>query len=108
MYWKLVPNPATGTIHAIGRSVMPRNWQVAEARRHFAAIVDAASNGEPQFITRRDGREVVVVSRGHFDATRPNLKTALLGNRFGTRGDAFDKALEEVGEGLGAVMAGIG
>jgi prevent-host-death family protein len=86
---------------------MLRNWQVAEARRHFAEIVDAASKGEPQFITRRDGSEVVVVSRSYFNATRPNLKTALLGNRFGTRGDAFDKALEEAGEALGAVVAGI-
>jgi prevent-host-death family protein len=78
------------------------------ARRHFAEIVDAASSGEPQFITRRDSTEVVVVSRSHFDATRPNLKTALLGNRFGTRGDAFDKVLEEAGEVLGAVVAGTG
>jgi hypothetical protein len=69
--------------------------------------VDAASKGEPQFITRRDGSEVVVVSRSHFDATRPNLRTALLGNRFGTRGDAFDKALEEAGEVLSAAVAGI-
>jgi prevent-host-death family protein len=86
---------------------MPRTWQVAEARRHFAEIVDAASKGEPQFITRRDGSEVVVVSRAHFNATRPNLKTALLGNRFGTRDDAFDKTLAEAGEVLGAAAAGI-
>ncbi|MFL5282518.1 MAG: type II toxin-antitoxin system prevent-host-death family antitoxin [Rhodopila sp.] len=86
---------------------MPRIWQVAEARRHFAEIVDAASKGEPQSITRRDGSEVVVVSRSHFDATRPHVKTALLGNRFGTRGDAFDKALEEAGEVLSAAVAGI-
>jgi prevent-host-death family protein len=86
---------------------VPRIWQVPEARRHFAETVDAASKGEPQLITRRDGSEVVVVSRSHFDATRPNLKTALLGNRFGTRGDAFDKALEEAGEVLSAAVAGI-
>jgi len=86
---------------------MSRSWKVAEARRQFAAIVEAASNGEPQFITRRDGSEVVVVSRSHFNATRPNLKTALLGNRFGARGDAFDQALTEAGEVLGAAVAGI-
>ena len=86
---------------------MPRNWQVAEARRHFARIVDAASKGDPQFITGRDHSELVVVSRSHFNATHPNLRTALLGNRFGTRGDVFDKALAEAGEVLGTVVAGI-
>ncbi len=56
---------------------MANSWQVAEARRHFADVIDAASHGEPQFIARRDGSEVVVVSKSYFNATRPNLRTAL-------------------------------
>jgi hypothetical protein len=65
---------------------VPRTLQDAEARRDFAAIVNAVSNNEPRFITRRDGSEVVVVFRSCFDAAHPNLRTALLGNRFGARG----------------------
>ncbi len=87
---------------------MPTTWQVAEARRHFADVMDAASLGEPQVIARRDGSEVVMVSRAYFNTTRPNLKTALLANRFGTRGDAFDRALDEARETLGGVLANVG
>lgn len=34
--------------------------------------------GVPQVVRRRDGAEVVRVSRAYFDATRPNLRDFLL------------------------------
>ena len=36
-------------------------WKAAEARHRFSDLVDAAVEGHPQFVRRRDGREVVVV-----------------------------------------------
>jgi prevent-host-death family protein len=74
---------------------MSDSWQAAAARHRFSELVDAAVEGRPQFVRRRDGREVVVVSKEYFEQTRPNLKTALLSFRFGERGDAFDRTLGE-------------
>jgi prevent-host-death family protein len=72
-------------------------WQAAEARHKFSDVVDAAVRGEPQTIRRRDGREVVLVSREYFERTRPNLKTFLLtGGYAEDEDDAFDRALKEV------------
>ena len=76
---------------------MTDHWQASDARHRFTNVVDAAVKGEPQFVRRRDGREVVVVSREYFEKTRPNLKTYLL-----TQGvaeadeDAFDRAMNEI------------
>jgi len=39
-----------------------RNWQLQEARSRIADVLDAATAGEPQRITRRGKRAVVVVS----------------------------------------------
>ncbi len=76
---------------------MARLWQASEARHDFKNVVDAAVDGEPQFIRRRDGREVVVVSREYFEKTRPNLKSYLLtGGIAGEEEDAFDVAMREV------------
>lgn len=69
-------------------------WQAATARHRFTEVVDAAVEGRPQFVRRRDGREVVVVSKEYFEQTRPSLKSVLLSQRFGERGDEFDRALE--------------
>lgn len=75
---------------------MPDDWQAARARNHFSEIVDAAIEGRPQFIRRRDGNEVVVVSRRYFDRTKPNLKDYLLGAGYAEHlVDAFDTALAE-------------
>ena len=75
---------------------MSDSWQSARARNHFSEIVDAAIEGRPQFIRRRDGNEVVVVSRRYFDKTKPNLKTYLLGAGYvDDMVDAFDTALGE-------------
>ncbi len=76
-------------------------WQSAEARHRFSDVVDAAVAGDPQFVRRRDGREVVVVSKEYFERTRPNLKTFLLTSGYADEGeDAFDRAMDEIrGEG---------
>jgi prevent-host-death family protein len=80
------------------------SWQAATARHRFSELVDAAVEGRPQFVRRRDGREVVVVSREYYEQTRPNLKSVLLSYRFGERGDAFDQALQDAGASMGAAF----
>ena len=76
---------------------MTNTWQAAEARHRFSEIVDAAVEGKAQFVKRRDGKEVVVVSRDYFEKTRPTLKTYLLTEGFAEdEEDAFDKALRDI------------
>jgi prevent-host-death family protein len=76
---------------------MAGNWQAAEARHRFSDVVDAAVGGEPQFIRRRDGREVVVVSREYFERTKPNLASYLLSSGYADeQDDAFDIAMRAV------------
>lgn len=72
-------------------------WQAANARHRFTDVIDAAVSGEPQFVQRRDGKEVVIVSRDYFDITKANLKTVLLDEGYsGTGEDAFDAILSEI------------
>ncbi len=80
-------------------------WQAGAARHRFSELVDAAVDGRPQIIRRRDGREVVVVSKDYYERTKPNLKSVLLSHRFGERGDVFDTALEEARATLGTTLA---
>ena len=76
---------------------MSNNWQAARARAHFAEVVDAAVEGKPQFIRRRDGHEVVLVSRAYFDQTKMRFKDYLLTAGYaGDEPDAFDEAMREV------------
>ena len=76
---------------------MPHNRQAAEARHHFTDVVDAAVEGDPQFIRRRDGREVVVISREYFEKTKPNLRQYLLTAGYAkAEDDAFDDAVRAV------------
>jgi prevent-host-death family protein len=76
---------------------MAHVWQAAEARHRFSELVDAAVDGHPQFVRRRDGREVVVISREYFEETKPNLKSYLLGAGYADeQDDAFDVALRGV------------
>ena len=76
---------------------MAHVWQAAEARHRFSELVDAAVDGHPQFVRRRDGREVVVISREYFEETKPNLKSYLLGAGYADeQDDAFDIALRGV------------
>lgn len=72
-------------------------WQAAEARHRFSKLVDSAVAGEPQVVRRRDGREVVVVSKEYFERTRPNLKTFLLTQGYaGEEEDEFDRAMKDI------------
>ena len=76
---------------------MSDSWQAAQARAHFAELVEAAVEGKPQFIRRRDGHQVVLVSRDYFDRTKHNLKTYLVTAGFAEDGDdEFDAALREI------------
>jgi prevent-host-death family protein len=78
------------------------SWNASRAKGHLAEIIDAAAEGQPQFIDRRDGTGVVVVSRAYFERTRPNLKTFLLENTYSGEGEeAFDLILRDIrGEGF--------
>jgi prevent-host-death family protein len=73
-----------------------REWQATQARGAFAEIVEAAAAGKPQLIRRRDGKEVVVVSRDYFEARRPNLRDYLLNAGYAEDHDEFDDALAAV------------
>ena len=66
-------------------------WQASNARLKFADIFDGAIAGQPQLVKRRDGKEVVVVSRDYYEKTKPNLKSFFLeGGYSGSGEDAFD------------------
>jgi prevent-host-death family protein len=76
---------------------MARTWRASDARHKFTDVVDAAVLGEPQFVKRRDGRQVVVVSLEYFEKTRPTLKFYLLTEGVSDEGDdAFDRAMREI------------
>jgi prevent-host-death family protein len=70
-------------------------WQAATARHRLSELVDAAMEGRPQLVRRRDGREVVVVSKEYYERTKPSLKTVLMSMRFGNRSDEFDSVLDQ-------------
>lgn len=40
----------------------PTRWTVASAKAHLSEVIQRAIDGQPQVITRRGGRRVVVVS----------------------------------------------
>ena len=82
---------------------MNDTWQ-AGARRGagFPSSWNAAVEGKPQFVRRRDGREVVVVSKEYYEQTKPSLKSVLLSHRFGERGDEFDQAIDTARSVIGA------
>jgi len=72
-----------------------REWQATQARGAFAEIVEAAAEGKPQLIRRRDGKEVVVVSREYFESHKPSLKSYLLTAGYADGPDELDEALEQ-------------
>lgn len=41
---------------------MPSQWSLQDAKNKFSQVVDAASQGHPQFVSRRGRPAVVVVS----------------------------------------------
>jgi prevent-host-death family protein len=76
---------------------MARVWQASEAGHHFSDLVDAAVSGESQFVKRRDGQQVVVVSAEYFEKTRPTLGNYLLNQGVADEGeDAFDIAMHDL------------
>jgi prevent-host-death family protein len=83
-----------------------RTWQAATARHRFSEVIDAAVQGEPQFVQRRDGKEVVVVSREYFDRTKPDIKSYLLNAGYaGVGEEEFDKILDEVRDNFPDLLA---
>ena len=88
---------------------MANTWQASSARHHFTDLVDAAVEGEPQFVKRRDGREVVVVSREYYERTQPTLASYLLvAGVAPDDDDALDHALRDIrAEGSPVVTPGV-
>ena len=82
-------------------------WQAEAARNRFAEIIDSAVAGEPQFVQRRDAKEVVVVSGEFFDSARPNIKSYLLDAGYFAEGE-FDAILEDVRAGFSDFLAARG
>jgi hypothetical protein len=69
----------------------------SNANLHLPKIIDAAVAGDPQFVQHRDSKEVVVMSREHYEKTKPNLKTFLLGEGYSGEGEeAFDEILRDI------------
>ena len=75
-----------------------QEWQATKARGAFAEIIEAAVEGTPQLIRRRDGKEVVVVSREYFEAHKPNLRDYLLTSGYAEEHDEFDDVMQKVRE----------
>jgi len=72
-------------------------WQASQARSRLGDIIDRAVSGYPQFIERRDGKEVVVVSREHFDRMTPDFKDYLLKSGYeGSGEEDFDRIMEGI------------
>ncbi len=89
---------------------MAARWIASLAEACFSDLVDAAVKGEPQFVLRRDGREVVVVSREYFEHIRakPDAAVPVIGVA-GEDSDAFDEALAEIRrEGSPFLATGLG
>lgn len=78
-----------------GKQARGPEWLASDARHRFSEVVDAAAGGTPQFVRRRDGQEVVVVSKEYFERTRPTLKSVLLNFGFEHGDGSFDEALRE-------------
>ena len=72
-------------------------WQSSVARGKLGEIIEQAAAGNPQFIQRRDGKQVVVVSRDYFEHTKANLRTFLLNEGYSGAGeDAFDAIMDDI------------
>ena len=81
-------------------------WQASVARNRLSEIIDQAVAGDPQFIERRDGKEVVVVSRDYFERTKGNLKTFLLNETYACSGEEeFDAIMEDIRPGTASVFS---
>jgi prevent-host-death family protein len=52
-----------------------RVWQLQDAKNRFSEVVDAALDGEPQIVTRRGKRAVVVLSGEAYDRVKTELES---------------------------------
>ena len=81
-------------------------WQASVARNRLSEIIDLAVAGDPQFIERRDGKEVVVVSRDYFERTKGSLKTFLLQETYAGPGEGeFDAIMASIRPGTAGVLS---
>jgi len=71
-----------------------RTWQASDARAKLPEVMEGALAGQPQFIRRRGGEEVVVLSRDDFERMKPSLKDYLLRSA-GTAGKDDDAGLSK-------------
>jgi prevent-host-death family protein len=72
----------------------PSQWRLQDAKTQLSQVVEAAMQGEPQHITRRGKRAVVVVSEEVFDAFKRNAQLAAPG--FVAHLLAMPKAKEDI------------
>lgn len=56
-----------------------KQWRLQDAKTQLSQVVEAALRGEPQHITRRGKRAVVVLSEEAYDAYRRNAQHAAPG-----------------------------
>ncbi len=56
-----------------------KQWRLQDAKTQLSQVVEAALQGEPQHITRRGKRAVVVLSEEAFDAFKRNAQAAAPG-----------------------------
>jgi prevent-host-death family protein len=54
-------------------------WRLQDAKARFSQVVEAALRGEPQHITRRGQRAVVVLSELEFESLQRNAHVAAPG-----------------------------
>jgi prevent-host-death family protein len=54
-------------------------WRLQDAKAQLSQVVEAALQGEPQHITRRGKRAVVVLSEEAYDAIRRNAQLSAPG-----------------------------
>jgi len=70
-------------------------WQAAQARHQFSDLVARAAAGQPQVVRRRDGTEVVVLSRAAYDQVRPRLGEYLLTHGYADLDDPGERLVEQ-------------
>ena len=57
----------------------PTSWRLQDAKAQFSAVVDAALNGQAQYVTRRGKRAVVVVSEADYQRLQQGARAAAPG-----------------------------
>lgn len=70
-------------------------WQAAQARHQFSDLLDRAAAREPQIVRRRDGTEVVMISRNAYEEVRPRLGEYLLTHGYADLDDPEERILEQ-------------